>query len=226
MHGGSNHVEIFLLLVAFGLVSALPSANAEEPVGSITELKGHAVVKRQGQQLDAAPSMPILRSDEIVTDPGGGVTMSLLNGSRLTLGESTSIVIDESIVAADQHSKSLIRLVVGRLRAVVETLGAASPDFKIRTQNAIAASRGTDFEVDFIEGKPCPQQPSCLRYTTVGVYKGTVEVTNPTSPPGHHPLMSPPAIRPTYLARLRLHRWHRGELKNSGRRDTARKRLR
>lgn len=47
--------------------------------------------------------------------------MSLLNGSRLTLGESTSIVIDESIVAADQHHKSLIRLVVGRLRAVVET---------------------------------------------------------------------------------------------------------
>jgi ferric-dicitrate binding protein FerR (iron transport regulator) len=180
--------RFFLLLVAFGLVSALPSANAEGPVGSITELKGHAVVKRQGQQLDAAPSMPILRSDEIVTDPGGGVTMSLLNGSRLTLGESTSIVIDESIVAADQHSKSLIHLAVGRLRAVVETLGATSPDFKIHTQNAIAAARGTDFEVDFIEGKPCPQQPSCLRYTTVGVYKGTVEVTNPTSPPGASPV--------------------------------------
>jgi hypothetical protein len=213
--------RFFLLLVAFGLVSALPSANAEGPVGSITKLKGHAVVKRQGQQLDAAPSMPILRSDEIVTDPGGGVTM--LNGSRLTLGESTSIVIDESIVAADQHSKSLIHLAVGRLRAVVETIGATSPDVKIHTQNAIAAARGTDFEVDFIEGKPCPQQPSCLRYTTVGVYKGTVEVTNPTSPPGHHLSMSPPAIRPTYPARLRLHRWHRGELKNSGRGDTARK---
>jgi FecR protein len=180
--------RFFLLLVAFGLVSALPSAHAEGPVGSITELKGHAVVKRQGQQLDAAPSMPILRSDEIVTDPGGGVTMSLLNGSRLTLGESTSIVIDESIVAADQHSKSLIHLAVGRLRAVVETIGATSPDFKIHTQNAIAAARGTDFEVDFIEGKPCPQQPSCLRYTTVGVYKGTVEVTNPTSPPGASPV--------------------------------------
>jgi hypothetical protein len=30
-------------------------------VGSITEVKGHAVIKRQGQQLDATPSMPVLR---------------------------------------------------------------------------------------------------------------------------------------------------------------------
>jgi hypothetical protein len=79
-------------------------------VGSITEVKGHAAVKRQGQQLDAAPSMPVPRSDEIVTDAGGGVTITLLNGSRLTVGESSSIVIDESIVAADQHSKSRIHL--------------------------------------------------------------------------------------------------------------------
>jgi ferric-dicitrate binding protein FerR (iron transport regulator) len=142
------------------------------------------VVKRQGQQLDAAPTIPILPSDEIVTDAGGGLTITLVNGSRLTLGESTSIVIDESIVTADQRSKSVIHLLVGQLRSVVAALGATSGDFKVHTPNAIAAARGTDFEVDFIEGKPCPQQPSCRRYTTVGVYQGTVEVTNPTSPPG------------------------------------------
>ena len=180
--------SLFLLLVALGLLSATPSANAEGPVGSITELKGHAVVRRPGQQLDAARSMPVLRNDEIVTDPGGGVTVSLLNGSRLTVGESTSIVIDKSIVTQDQRARSRIHLVLGRLRAVVEAVGGTSADFKIHTKNAIAASRGTDFEVDFIEGKPCPQQPSCLVYTTVGVYKGTVEVTNPTSPPGASPV--------------------------------------
>jgi ferric-dicitrate binding protein FerR (iron transport regulator) len=179
--------RFFLLLVVLGLVSTPPPANADGPAGSITEVRGHAVVKRQGQQLEATPSMQVLRSDEIATDAGSGATITLLNGSRLTLGESTSIVIDESIIAADQSSKSLIHLLLGRLRAVVEAV-AASSDFKIHTQNAIAAVRGTDFEVEFIEGKPCPQQPSCLRYTTVGVYKGTVEVTNPTSPTGAAPV--------------------------------------
>jgi hypothetical protein len=186
--------RFLLLLVVVGLVSAALPADADGPVGSVTGVKGHVVVKRQGQQLDAAVSMQVLRSDEIVTDAGGGATITLLNGSRLTLGESTSIVIDESIVAADQRDKSLIHLPRGRLRAVVEAVGGISPDFRIHTQNAIGAVRGTDFEVEFIEGKPCPQQTSCLRYTTVGVYKGTVEVTNPTSPPGHHPSLSPPAI--------------------------------
>ena len=37
------------------------------------------------------PSMQVLRSDELATDAGSGATITLLNGSRLTLGESTSI---------------------------------------------------------------------------------------------------------------------------------------
>ena len=217
--------RFFLLLVAFGLVSALPSAHAEGPVGTITELKGHAVVKRQGQQLDAAPSMPVLRSDEIVTDAGGGVTMTLLNGSRLTLGESTSMVIDESIVAADQSSKSLIHLVVGRLRAVVEAVGGTSADFKIHRktrsrQLAVLILRSTSSKASLA--------PNSLR---VCVTRPLVSTREPwrsqiqPARPGRHPSTSPRAIKPTYPARLRLHRWRRGELKNSGRRDTARKHL-
>jgi len=59
-------------VVVLGLFSAPPHANADGPVGSITEVKGHAVVKRQGQQLDATPSIQILRSDEIANDAGSG----------------------------------------------------------------------------------------------------------------------------------------------------------
>jgi ferric-dicitrate binding protein FerR (iron transport regulator) len=183
-------------------------------------VKGHAVVKRQGQQLDATPCSAQQRNRDRCT--GGGVTITLLNGSRLTVSESSSIVIDGSIVAADQHSKSRIHLLIGRLRAVVEAVGATSPDFKIHTRNAIAAARGTDFEVDFIEGKPCPQQPSCLHYTTVDVHKGIVEVTNPTSLPG----ASPVDVTAGYQANVpcetppsSMTPW---ELKNSAGQDTAR----
>ena len=64
--------RFLLLVVVLGLFSAPPHANADGPVGSITEVKGHAVVKRQGQQLDATPSIQILRSDEIANDAGSG----------------------------------------------------------------------------------------------------------------------------------------------------------
>src|SRR5215469_6991940 len=40
--------RFFRLLVVLGPVFALPPASADGPVGSITEVKGHAVVKRPG----------------------------------------------------------------------------------------------------------------------------------------------------------------------------------
>jgi hypothetical protein len=61
-------------------------------------------------------------------------------------------------------------------------MGAGKPaGFEVHTPNAVASVRGTDFDTEYIEGKPCPGFPQCLRYTDVGVYKGTVAVRNPTS---------------------------------------------
>jgi hypothetical protein len=220
--------RLFLLLVALCLwVSAPPPANSDGPVGSITEVKGHAVVKRQGQQLDATPTIPILRNDEIVTDAGGGLTITLVNGSRLTLGESTSIVIDESIVTADQRSKSRIHLLVGQLRSVVAALGGTSGDFKVHTPNAIAAARAA--LISRSTSSKASRVPNSL---PVAVTRPSVSIRELSKSPiqpvplGHRLSRSPPAIRRTYPAKLRRHRWHRGELKNSGRRDTARKRRR
>lgn len=45
---------------------------------------------------------------------GGATTITLPNGSRHTPVESTSIVIDESMLAADLPSKSLIHPRLGR----------------------------------------------------------------------------------------------------------------
>ena len=52
----------------------------------------------------------------------------------------------------------------------------------MRTPNAVVGVRGTDFTTKYVAGKPCPGFPQCLRYTDVGVYKGIVEVSNPTNP--------------------------------------------
>ena len=83
--------------------------------------------------------------------------------------------------------------------------------------------RGTDFETEYIAGKPFPGFPQCLRYTDVGVYQGLVEVSNPTSAQpaavresaGYEttlPCELPPANPSTFgLAQLEAHVFTRAE---------------
>jgi ferric-dicitrate binding protein FerR (iron transport regulator) len=173
-------VAILMAMLAF----AAP-AFAGEPVGSITRLTGSAAVIRGGNRLAASVAMSVMLHDRIETKGDGNLTLSLRGGTELTLIESSTIELDEGVVAEDRRRSSVIHLLVGRLRAIVNaTVSDQTSSLQIRTSNAVAAVRGTDFEVAFIEGKPCPVQPSCTRYTTVGVYRGKVEVTNPTAPKG------------------------------------------
>jgi hypothetical protein len=179
--------RFFLLYLALALCVAR-TAFAGEAVGAVTELKGNATVTRQGQRLDVTEAMRALVNDQFKTAARSALTITLTGGTRLMLSELTSIAIEPSVVTADRNSTSIIHLLAGQLRSIVAWLGASHGFLEVHTPNAIAAARGTDFEVAFIEGKPCPEEPSCRRYTTVGVYQGTVIVTNPTSPPGARPV--------------------------------------
>ena len=105
------------------------------------------------------------------------------------LGEDSTMIIDRHLVENETHIQSTVRLLLGKLRSWVNDVGGGgSVNFEIHTPNGVAGARGTDFEVEFIDGKPCPADPSCLRYTTVGVYQGVVVVANPTSPTGSLPV--------------------------------------
>jgi hypothetical protein len=84
---------------------------------------------------------------------------------------------------ANRRGRFLINLMTGLVRAaVVNEPIAAVPSFEVHTPNAIAVAHGTEFAVTYIAGKACPDAPGCARYTDVSVYKGIVEVTNPTDP--------------------------------------------
>jgi len=166
----------------------LSSVKAEETVGSIVQLRGLVHIYRAAKQIAGTVGMLVLIGDKIETLADAEVTLVLHGGTELDLRESSTMIIDQN-VANEPSIRSTVRLLLGRLRALVNaTAGARSVNFEIHTPNAVAGARGTDFEVAFIEDKPCPAQPTCLRYTTVGVYQGTVVVGNPTSPPGSAPV--------------------------------------
>jgi ferric-dicitrate binding protein FerR (iron transport regulator) len=161
------------------------NAVAQVGAGTIKDLQGAAAVHRNGGSIVAASGMPLLLGDKILTSLKSRVTVELIDGSELTLSEGSSIVIERAMTSV---ADSMIELFKGRLRSLVNMVPGKATGFEVHTPNAVASVRGTDFDVEYIEGKPCPGFPQCLRYTDVGVYKGTVEVHNPTS-------LKPTAVR-------------------------------
>ena len=77
--------------------------------------------------------------------------------------------------------QALIRLWMGHLRAIVK-MESGAPNFQVHTPNAVEVARGTEFETAYIADRPCPEDRSCMRYTTVGVFHGMVEVANISNP--------------------------------------------
>jgi hypothetical protein len=153
---------------------------AQETVGSVTELEGTAELFRAKQEFNVAIKMAVIARDKLQTMAKSSLTVTLLGGSQLRLAELSTMMIDDA--AADARSNTSISLMLGHLRAVVRTAVGTPPNFEVHTPNAIVGVRGTEFETAYIEGKPCPGFPACFHYTEVGVYKGVVEVRNPTNP--------------------------------------------
>jgi hypothetical protein len=168
-------------LLAAMLLAFLPQeVFAQIGAGTVSKLGGSVSIERAGRSMPAALAMPILIGDRIETFAQSSLTIILADGSEISLSESSSIVIDRSMVGT-ANADSFINLFRGRLRSVVNPRGGSLPSFEVHTPNAVVGVRGTDFETEYIDGKPCPGFPKCSRYTDVGVYSGVVEVRNPTS---------------------------------------------
>jgi len=149
-------------------------------VGSITGLDGESTLERAGHQSPVAIAMELRSGDRLRTGTHSHLNITLVDGSQLTLFEDSSMVLGG---IPSTHRTTFTNLLKGRLRSLIKWSASSSSSaaFEVRTPNAIAGVRGTDFETAYIEGRPCPGFPDCLRYTDVGVYKGIVEVRNPTS---------------------------------------------
>src|SRR5262249_22907645 len=112
------HLLVSLLFTLMPLAGAAVTW-ADDSVGSITELKGDAHISRGSSVIVAAVAMPVFVNDKLETAPGGKLTVQLLGGSQILLTESSIVVIDKHVVAADKRSNSIIRLLLGRIRAII-----------------------------------------------------------------------------------------------------------
>ena len=75
----------------------------------------------------------------------GGTSLFDADGSSLVLGPNSQVTL-ESLGAGGAGSNTVIKLLKGLLNAMVEKLSADAV-FEVQTANAVAAVKGTDFEV-------------------------------------------------------------------------------
>jgi hypothetical protein len=184
---------------ALGLAAALlcfaSSAWAQQPVGTVTQLQGTAQVQRASDILSAMLMMLIQFHDKVTTAADSTLTITLVGNNFLPQvcpgrrGDGCLFVSPLSRLVLDRATVGTgVWLQEGGMRAVVAKSTITAPsnvglaNFEVHTPNATVAVHGTDFETAFIEGRPCPEAHTCMRYTTVGVNSGIVEVSHPLNP--------------------------------------------
>jgi hypothetical protein len=187
----SLRIATLVGLAMLAIVAVVPSARAQNTVGTITQLQGTASIQRNGATIAAAPNLPILLHDRIATDPSGSLTIGLVDNSSLQLGPSSTLTIDDSMLVNGVGAPSRVGLVGGHLHSIiVGAMRGSGTAFQVNTPNAIGAVRGTEWDTDYDEQE---KSKGCFQNTKVAVEDGTVLVCNTASPPqcqqvssGHH----------------------------------------
>ncbi len=159
---------------------ACTAVQAQNTVGTVSGLTGTAHVERGGTTAPVTSGMPVELKDKFTTDAGGQLTITLNDNSKLDLAEQSTLVIDEQVVGAGGPQTTKVSLLGGHVQSLVtKALRGTAPSFEVKTPNAIAGVRGTNFGVGFAPASPvCGQSPT----SDVAVADGTVEVANAAAP--------------------------------------------
>jgi len=159
---------ISLFLAAFTLLAVQPTLADGERVGEVARIQNRADVTADdgSRRLDAGA--PIHLDDQVSTGPAARLEIALIDGTTLTLGESTRLVIDRFVFDPQQSRGEVLARVEGAFRFVTGQVGQLSEtSIQAETPHAVISIRGTDFIATPIDGA-----------YGVLLLDGAVEVTN------------------------------------------------
>lgn len=140
-------------------------AAADTAAGTVERLKGTVSLKRGDSQSALAEGDTVMPGDVVTTLAESRLRISLADGSTLNLGELTRVTIAEFAFTRETLSRqAAFDLQSGLLQAITSKVGPGS-SFVIRTGNAVAATRATQW---IVEAKKAE--------TTVIVQEGQVDV--------------------------------------------------
>lgn len=123
-------------------------------VGFVAAVSGDARLMRDGAPADLAVGAEVREGDQILTGAKGRVKVLLSDDSVLALGSKSEIRIEtHRFSVASKERKTRIYLGNGAVRALVQkTVQSEAADFEVRTGNAVAGVRGTEFVLEAENG--------------------------------------------------------------------------
>ncbi len=149
-------------MVLVGLLVVLVSATFAQAQSSaataqIRTLTGQVEIQRKGetQWTPAVVGARLAEGDNIRAHAGGSAVLDLPEGSTLFVAENSRVVVTKLEVDSQNQARNILfHLVVGKVRALVSKASitlvrARQSNFTISTPTAVAAARGTDFQVTF-----------------------------------------------------------------------------
>jgi hypothetical protein len=139
-----------LLGCALIALCAAHPVSAQTVAGSISAITGQATITRGSANIQAVYGAKIEVGDRIVTGAGGNVTIALTDGSQIEVTDSSNLTIDANTLNPDgTRAGTRMSLLNGMVRSLVRTSAGKPPNFEVHTPNAVAAARGTSFDVDY-----------------------------------------------------------------------------
>jgi len=145
-----------MLLAGLAVSSGAP-AQAQSKAGTavIRTATGQVEIQRKGevQWVPAAPGTRLAEGDNVRAHAASSAALDLPDGSTLFVAENSRVVVAKlEFDPQNQSRDSYFFLAVGKVQAVVSQLAitlvkARQSNFTISTPTAVAAARGTVFEV-------------------------------------------------------------------------------
>jgi hypothetical protein len=139
-----------VLLLALALLAACTAALANERSGIFKNLEGDVTVIRESRSLPAVPGAALLEGDRIVTGRNSAASVTLLDGTVVSVGPNSSVDLTHFIYdPTSQNGSLLLNLLQGTVRMITGVMGKTNPELiKLTTPTTVVGVRGTDFIVE------------------------------------------------------------------------------
>lgn len=118
--------------------------SAEPDIGTLTALRGMAVIKRPGagSPLQAAKGMPVRVADIVEAGPGSAAQVSLSDESFMNLAPGASVRVNQySFDALRDRRTAIVRVLNGKVRFVIFRPRKAG-SFRVEAGNALVTAGG------------------------------------------------------------------------------------
>lgn len=137
-------------LLMLALLAAATPASAQS-VGSVVSVTGQVEIGRGGESIQAIVGTPIQENDEVRTGQPGRARIVLRDDSVITLADNSQLTIDRQVFDQEQgEAETWLGLLQGKINSVVsDHYRNPGTGFEVRTRNATAGVRGTEFIVAY-----------------------------------------------------------------------------